>query len=139
MSSNSPDRIIFFDGYCVACNKLVDFLLTRDSGGLFCFAALQSNSAEATLPKHGYPVQTIQGIDNVVYLQAGKIKIKSDAILSIMADLGGAYRLFSLLYIVPRFFRNRIYDEFARHRYGWFGKNEVCRIPTKKEMHKFLD
>jgi len=139
MSSDSPDRIIFFDGYCVVCNKLVDFLLTRDSGGQFSFAALQSSSAEFTLPKHGYLVQTIRSLDNVVYLQAGKIRIKSDAILSILADLGGAYRLFSLFYVVPRFFRNRIYDEFARHRYGWFGKNEVCRIPTKKEMHKFLD
>ena len=139
MSGDSPDTIIFFDGYCVVCNKLVDFLLTRDSGGLFSFAALQSSYAEDTLPKHGYPVQTIQDLDNVVYLKAGKIKIKSDAILSITADLGGAYRLFSLFYVIPRFFRNRIYDEFTRHRYGWFGKNEVCRIPTTKEMYKFLD
>jgi hypothetical protein len=33
MNSRLPDKVIFFDGYCVACNKMVDFLLDKDSVG----------------------------------------------------------------------------------------------------------
>ena len=139
MNSRLPDRVIFFDGYCVACNKVVDFLLDKDSVGSFRFATLQSEIAEVTLPASGYPLQSVQKLGNVVYVRFGKARTKSDAILSIAVDIGGVYKATSLFYLIPKWIRNMVYDAFARRRYGWFGKNELCRVPTANEITRFLD
>ena len=139
MNSRLPDRVIFFDGYCGACNKMVDFLLGIDSVGSFRFATLQSEIAKITLPTSGYPLQSVQNLDNVVYIRLGKLIIKSDAMLSIAVDIGGLYKATALLYVIPKWIRDVIYDAFARRRYGWFGKNEFCRVPTANELTRFLD
>ena len=139
MNSRLPDRVIFFDGYCVACNKLVDFLLDKDSIGSFRFATLQSEIAKITLPASGYPLQSVQNLDNVVYVRLGKLRTKSDAILSIAVDIGGVYKATALFYVIPKWIRDVVYDAFARRRYGWFGKNEFCRVPAANEMTIFLD
>ena len=113
MNSRLPDRVIFFDGYCVACNKLVDFLLDKDSIGSFRFATLQSEIAKIILPASGYPLQSVQNFDNVVYIRLGKLIIKSDAMLSIAVDIGGLYKATALLYVIPKWIRDVIYDAFA--------------------------
>ena len=139
MNSRLPDRVIFFDGYCVACNKMVDFLLVKDSDGSFRFATLQSEIAKITLPASGHQLQSVQNLDNVVYVRLGKSRTKSDAILSIAVDIGGVYKATALFYVIPKWIRDVVYDAFARRRYGWFGKNEFCRVPTANEMTRFLD
>ena len=139
MNSRLPDRLIFFDGYCVACNKMVDFLLDKDSVGSFRFATLQSEIAKITLPASGHQLQSVQNLDNVVYVRLGKSRTKSDAILSIAVDIGGVYKAASLFYLIPKWIRDMVYDAFARRRYGWFGKNELCRVPTANEITSFLD
>ena len=139
MNSRLPDRVIFFDGYCVACNKMVTFLLDKDSIGSFRFATLQSEIAKITLPASGHQLQSVQNLDNVVYVRLGKSRTKSDAILSIAVDIGGLYKATTLLYVIPKWIRDVIYDAFARRRYGWFGKNEFCRVPTASELTRFLD
>ena len=65
--------------------------------------------------------------------------IKSNAMLSIAVDIGGVYKATSLFYLIPKWIRTMVYDAFARRRYGWFGKNELCRVPTANEMTRFLD
>ena len=139
MKNRLTDSVILFDGHCVACNKMVDFLLDRDPVGLFRFASLQSDIARVTLARHGYPIKSAQGLDNIVYLRLGKLKTKSDAILSIVVDIGGVYKAVVMLYLIPKWIRDRIYDAFARRRYSWFGKNEICRIPTAKEKSRFVE
>ena len=139
MKNRLTDRVIFFDGHCIACNKMVDFLLDRDPVGLFRFASLQADIARVTLGGHGYPIKSPQGLDNIVYLRLGKLKTKSDAILSIAVDIGSGYKAAALLYLIPKWIRDRIYDAFAKRRYSWFGKNEVCRIPTANEKSRFIE
>ena len=139
MKSQLTDRVIFFDGHCVACNKMVDFLLDRDPAGLFRFASLQSDIARVALAGHGYPIESVQNLDNIIYLRLGKLKAKSDAILSIAVDIGGGYKAAGMLYLMPKWIRDRIYDAFARRRYSWFGKNESCRIPTAEEKSRFVE
>ena len=133
MKNELMNRVIFFDGHCVACNKMVDFITDRAPVGFFRFASLQSDIAKTSLVGYGYPLKSIQNLDNIVYLRFGKLKTKSDAVLSIAVDIGGAYKILTLLYAIPKWVRNRIYDAFARRRYRWFGKNETCRMPTTDE------
>ena len=138
-SENKTNHIVFYDGYCVLCSKSIDFILARDSLATFRFASLQSDFAQKILLEMGYPVANIQNISNIVYLRHNDIKIKSDAVLSILCDLGGIYKVSRLVYCLPRVVRDFGYDRLAKLRYKIFGQRDSCRIPTPQEKTRFLE
>lgn len=129
-------KIVFFDGYCNLCNGFVDWLVRRDSQGQLKFASLQGETAkeklDASLVSEGSDVNTM------VYLRENDLYQKSTAVLFIVGDLGGFWRLAKMLFIFPRFLRDLIYDFVAKHRYKIFGKRETCRLPTPEEKARFL-
>ena len=137
-SENIPNNIVFYDGYCVLCSRSIDFILSRDSLATFRFASLQSDFAQKILTELGYPVVNIQNLSNIVYLRHNDIKIKSDAVLSILWDLGGIYKVSRLIYCLPRVIRDFSYDRLAKLRYRIFGKRDSCRVPTLQEKTRFL-
>jgi predicted DCC family thiol-disulfide oxidoreductase YuxK len=48
------------------------------------------------------------------------------------------WKLFYVFILVPAFIRDFLYDIIAKNRYRWFGKRDVCRIPTPEEKNKFI-
>jgi len=137
-SKSRADHIVFYDGYCVLCSKSIDFILSRNTLAAFRFASLQSDFAQETLPERGYPIANIKNLSNIVYLRHNDIKIKSDAVLSVLWDLGGFYKISCLAYFLPRFVRDFGYDRLAKLRYRIFGRRDACRVPTPQEMSRFL-
>ena len=137
-SENKTNHIVFYDGYCVLCSKSIDFILSRDSLATFRFASLQSEFAQKILSEMGYPIANIQNLSNIVYLRHNDIKIKSDAVLSILWDLGGIYKVSRLVYCLPRVVRDFGYVSLAKLRYRIFGKRDSCRVPTLQEKPRFL-
>ena len=73
----------------------------------------------------------------IVYLSNDKVYLKSDAVLQIFIEIGGIYKLFTLLKIFPSGFRNIFYDFFASKRYKWFGKLDECHLPSKEIADRF--
>ena len=138
MTNMEWQNLIFFDGVCELCNSSIDFILKRDKKNLFLFASLQSEEAKEVLLKNNYPIEDVEGLSNIVYMRKGKVEIKSTAVLFILWDLAGWYRILSFCFIIPAFARDWIYDIIAKNRYRWFGKKETCRIPTPNEKEKFL-
>ena len=138
-SENKTNHIVFYDGYCVLCSKSIDFILSRDYLATFRFASLQSDFAQKILAEMGYPVANIQNLSNIVYLRHNDIKIKSDAVLSILWDLGGIYKVSRLVYCLPRVVRDFSYDRLAKLRYRIFGQRDSCRVPTLQEKTRFLE
>lgn len=122
---------VFFDGVCGLCNGFVDFLVQHDRHRRLRYAPLQGSTAAgiARLPRD---------LDTVVVMDGDRVRVKSDAALHVLAQLGGAWRAATLLRVVPRFLRDGVYDLIARNRYGWFGKREACRVPTPAEAPLFL-
>ena len=135
---NNANHIVFYDGYCVLCSGSVDFILSRDRRTTFRFASLQSDFSKRILTKSGYPIEHIQNLNNVVYLRNNVLKIKSNAVLSILWDIGGIYKISFLVYLLPRVVRDFAYDRIAKLRYRIFGKRDTCRVPTPQEMSRFL-
>jgi predicted DCC family thiol-disulfide oxidoreductase YuxK len=138
-SESRTNHIVFYDGYCVLCSKSIDFIMARDALATFRFASLQSDFADRALSEKGYPIANIKNLSNIVYLQHNDIKIKSDAVLSILWDLGGIYKVSCLVYFLPRVVRDFSYDRLAKLRYRIFGKRDACRVPTPQEMSRFLE
>ena len=138
-SLDSGSKIIFYDGYCVLCSKSIDFILSRDTLAGFRFASLQSDFAQRVLPEIGYPMENIENLSNIVYLRHNDLKIKSDAVLSILWDLGGIYKISHLGYFLPRVIRDFGYDRLAKLRYRIFWKRDTCHVPTQHEISMLLE
>lgn len=131
-----PGPIILFDGVCNLCHCSVQFILPRDKKGIFRFASLQSPAGQALLIKYRLPAgQT----DSFVLVDKGSVYTRSSAALRVVKKLRGLWPLFSVFWIVPRPFRDRVYDYVARHRYQWFGKEEACWLPSPQWKKRFLD
>ena len=141
-NSHDPEigmkRIVFYDGHCVLCSKSVDFILSRDSQATFRFSSLQSEFAHDALAEKGYTIGNIKNINTIVYLRHNELRIKSDAILSILKDLGGIYKASCLAYLIPRVVRDFGYDCLAKVRYKIFGRRDVCRVPTPNDQDRLL-
>lgn len=134
----SGRRIVFYDGVCGLCDRTVQFLVGIDTHDVLHFAQLQGETAKRYVPEDGpSPIDK----KSVIYVRengATVVSYRSDAILSILSDLGGFWRLVSFARIVPRSLRHAVYNWIARNRYRWFGKYDACRIPGPEERKKFL-
>ena len=104
----------------------------------FLFSSLQSKTASTVFSNLGYSTEEMTELDSLVYVRNQQIKIRSDAILSILFDLGGIYRMSAIFYLTPKFFRDVIYDQIASRRYKWFGKRSICRVPNAEEENRIL-
>ncbi|MBI4042414.1 MAG: DUF393 domain-containing protein [Deltaproteobacteria bacterium] len=127
--------ILLFDGYCNFCNGWVDFIIRRDPKKRIHFAPLQSEAAEILLRQIEAPAS---GADSVLLVWKDCCYTKSSAILRIFWFLRGLWPLVSLLFLIPPFLRNLLYDWIAGNRYKWFGKRASCRVPTPEVRERFI-
>jgi predicted DCC family thiol-disulfide oxidoreductase YuxK len=131
----SEHPILFFDGVCNLCNSTIDFLIRRDQRRKLRYAPLQGETAVRLL---GIKEAGQGDPDSIVLLRKGRLSRRSGAVLRVLADLGGIWRLALLCLLVPWPLRDRGYKFIATHRYQWFGRRDTCRIPTLEERRLFL-
>jgi predicted DCC family thiol-disulfide oxidoreductase YuxK len=129
-------QIILFDGVCNFCSFWVNFVIKRDKKDLFRFAALQSEKAKELISKFNFDASIL---DTFILVAGNKIFTKSTAALMICKQLDGLIKILYPSIILPKFFRDFIYDLIAKNRYKFFGKRESCRIPTAEDKLKFLE
>lgn len=127
--------IILFDGVCNLCNASVQWVLRRDRRAVFRFAALQSEPGQQLLRQFGLDSGRFE---TVVLVAEGRVFVRSEAALEIARRLGGGWRLAGLLRVFPLFLRDAVYGWVARNRYRWFGKQEICWLPTPALRERFL-
>jgi predicted DCC family thiol-disulfide oxidoreductase YuxK len=126
-------QILFFDGYCNLCNRVIDFVAGIDKNSAISFASLQGETAK----KHNLSNQD-QKYDTVIFYKNGQNFIKSQAVLEVLISIGGLWKVFYIFKIFPKSFLDIVYDLVAKNRYAIFGKRETCRLPTAKEKKSFL-
>ena len=117
------ENILLFDGFCNLCSRLVNFIIKRDKKAKFLFVSLQSASGQSLLKKFGLPTDDF---DSVVYIRSDKYFLKSSAILHILKEMGGIWKLFFIFIIIPNFIRDLIYKIIAKTRYKIFGRHDSC-------------
>lgn len=127
--------IILFDGVCNFCNSAVNFVIRHDKKSIIKFAALQSDQGNELLKQHRLSTKEF---DSFIFIENGKVYTKSTAALKVCRCLNNLWPAFYGFIIVPRFIRDGIYSFIAAHRYKWFGKKEVCMIPTPEIRERFL-
>jgi predicted DCC family thiol-disulfide oxidoreductase YuxK len=126
--------VIYFDGICNLCNRMVQWIIKHDKNKRFLFAALQSKAGQELQHQYGGTLP-----DSIILSYQNKLFVKSDAVLKIASLIGGGFALLTIFYIVPRFLRDRVYDLIARKRYSWYGKRSSCMVPTPELQSRFLE
>lgn len=130
------DAIVVFDGMCNFCSWWVQFIIRRDSVGVFRFAPMQSEAGGKVLETYGIDPRNVE---TLLLIKNGRAYVKSDAALEIAKDLKGIWKLAVSLKVVPRPLRDGAYSLWAKNRYRWFGKRQQCLVPTAEIRSRFLE
>ena len=132
--TNNP-VIVLFDGICHFCSSSVLFIIKRDRGGYFRFAALQTENGKVIMKQYNV---NLDKTDSIILIEDNKVYYRSDAALRIARKLKGGWKLFYAAVIIPPFIRNFFYDFVARNRYRWFGKRDSCFVPDQNLKKRFI-
>ena len=127
--------VVLFDGLCHLCDGAVRFILKREKSPNLYFAPLQSENGKDLLLKHGYPQCYLDGL---VLIENNHAYDRSSACLRIAGKLKFPWNLLFLCLVIPKPIRDVLYSIIAKYRYRFFGKKEVCSIPSTGDRQRFL-
>jgi predicted DCC family thiol-disulfide oxidoreductase YuxK len=127
-------NIIVFDGVCNFCNRVVQIIIHHDPSAQIYFAAQQSEVGEQLLKD----LAIKESSNSVLFVKDGLVYYQSDAVIEIAKLLTGWPGVFKYTIIVPRFFRNYIYQLIAANRYRLFGKQDQCMVPKEEDKKRFI-
>lgn len=111
--------LILFDGYCVLCNRSVQFLQARQRPETLEYASQQSARGQQALAGCGLSTATI---DMLVLSEDGRCYLRSTAALRALRYLRFPWPLLFAFILVPPFLRDPVYNFIAHNRYRWFGR-----------------
>ena len=100
------------------------------------FSALQSDSGQVLLDHFNL---NRNDFDTVIYIEGNEYYSKSTGVLKVIVELGGGWRLFGMLYIIPRPVRDWMYDMVAKYRHRISGRRSECMVPERELQSRFLD
>lgn len=105
---------VLYDGECSLCNNQVKFITDHKGAGRFHLVPLQSEEGRRMLRSAGL---SDTGLDTVVYKKDARYFTRSSAVLNILKDMGGGWKLFYGFIIIPAFIRDFFYNLVARNRH----------------------
>ena len=127
--------ILFYDGHCLMCSSLVQWVMKKDKKFSIYFAALQDEKFKDFLEE---APENIRSSDSVILYENGKFFHYSEAVFMLYRKLGFPWNLITLLRIFPLFIRDAIYKFIARYRKRWFGSSDSCYIVPTENRANFL-
>ena len=127
--------LIVFDGVCNFCNGWVRFVLKHDRKQVFKFTAAQSSTGQRALQDIG---SNLDDLDSILLVTSDQTYNKSEAIIRIVQEFGGMWRVSILLVLIPVKIRDWFYTQFGRRRYALFGKSDHCGVPSPGWKNRFV-
>jgi predicted DCC family thiol-disulfide oxidoreductase YuxK len=129
--------ILFFDGDCAVCSKSVRWVARLDKKAGISFAPLHGELAgKLGLSHHA----AASGGSMVLRREVdGKVFTESDSWIELAHALGGFWRVFILISLIPKSCRDGFYRWIARNRYRWFGRAKACQWADPELRKRLLD
>ncbi|MEZ4287371.1 MAG: DCC1-like thiol-disulfide oxidoreductase family protein [Polyangiales bacterium] len=120
-----PSRVLFFDGVCVMCNGLVQWLIDADEQSRFRFAPLQGETAQAMIRERP---DMPSDVSTIVYIEDGRMYLRSRAVFQAARQLRAPYRWLSWFRFLPTWLTDPAYkcsrgdsiQSSANTRFAWF-------------------
>jgi predicted DCC family thiol-disulfide oxidoreductase YuxK len=101
--------LILYDGYCVLCNRIVQFMQARQQPGALEYASQQSERGKIALKDCS--------LDTLVLVEDGRSYLRSTAALRASRYLRFPWLLLYVFIIAPPFLRDPVYNLIAHNRY----------------------
>jgi len=108
-----PKAILFFDGDCPLCNRVLTFILSNEIKADLVFSPLNASSSERWREAHP---NLLMEEDSVYYFDGSNLYKKSTAVLQLLPKLRWYTGFLRLGWLLPLNLRDRCYDFVARHR-----------------------
>jgi predicted DCC family thiol-disulfide oxidoreductase YuxK len=124
----SAERILVYDGHCYVCTGWVRFFERHPATPPFALLPMQLPAGRELLARHAIDPDDPTSF---LVLDRGQAYTASTAAIHVAAAAGGLWRLVHVARIVPRAWRDALYDLLARNRYRWFGRRPTCYVPAK--------
>lgn len=134
-------HLVLYDGVCGLCDSLVQFLLERDRRAVFSFAPLQSATAKALVDQWGGDPEDLVSFYVIADFRTPRARAitKSDAALFVARELGWPWSVAHSARVLPKRFRDVLYDVVARNRYRVSSRYEQCRLPSEQTRRRFVE
>lgn len=128
--------VLLYDGSCGVCSEIVQWVLAHERSHSLRFAPLESAVGRELRAFAGVAAD----LDSVLWAEQrdGRVCIetRSTAVLRVADYVGGPWRWFTVLRLVPAFIRDAAYRAFAKQRHRL--RARVCLVPTAAERARFL-
>jgi predicted DCC family thiol-disulfide oxidoreductase YuxK len=135
MTQAAEDGLVVFDGHCNFCSAGVNLVLALDRQGAIRFTPLQSPYGRQIAAAHGL---NADDPSTFFFFDHGRALARSAASLAVIGRLPAPWRWAQALAVLPRGWRDRLYDWIAANRYRLMGRRETCRVPTPEERARFV-
>lgn len=136
--SGKPDddrAIWLYDGLCGFCSWSVRFLLAHERAASRRFVAIQSKLGKDLATRHGIDPETPS---TFLFIENGRAFEKSDGVIALASHLRWPWRAVGGLRLIPKGWRDQIYDVLARNRYRILGRKETCELPPPDVRARFV-
>lgn len=119
--------IALMDAECALCCLGACMIDRLERSGEIRICPVQSVLGQSLMTRYGVRVDNPE---TWLLLDQGQMLGDFEAMIRVGERSGGWARSLSLLRVVPRTLRNRIYAAIACNRYRWFGRGDLCGLPT---------
>lgn len=127
--------LVLYDGVCGLCARSVRWILRRERDHAIRFAPLQGETAAALRARYPRIPATLE---SVVYLDAGRVHLRSKAFLYAARHLRAPWRWAHAFRWLPALLLDLGYRLVAALRYRLFGKLDNCELPSLEHRARFL-
>lgn len=131
-------HLVFYDGNCGLCDRIVQFVFKEDKKQSFVFAPLQGETASQylrNLPAEVRFTDSLILIEN--YRTNPRVYILAKGALRIAWLLGWPWSLIGWLSIFPGWMFDWIYRLIASNRHRFFPVDQ-CFVPPATQKERFL-
>ncbi len=120
-----PKAVLFFDGDCPLCNRVLTFILSNEIRADLVFSPLNASSSERWREAHP---NMLMEEDSVYYFDGLNLYKKSTAVLQLLPKLRWYTGFLRLGWLLPLKLRDRCYDFVALRRKRIF---KECIMDTR--------
>lgn len=135
--------VLFYDGECGLCNRLVRWMLRLDHEARLYFAPLQGRTAQSYLRAHGLPTvdfDTIVFVPNWDRRAQPDYRVRTTGVIGALRAVGGGARVLAdIIALFPAPLRDLGYKLVGRMRYRLFGPWRPRPLPRPEWAVRFLD
>jgi len=133
--ASNEEAIWLYDGLCGFCSWSVRFLLAHESAPSSRFVALQSKLGRELARQHGIDPDEPSSF---LFIQGARAFEKSDGLIALAEHLRWPWRATKWLRLLPKPWRDFLYDVLARNRFRIMGRKDVCELPPPHVRTRFV-